>query len=324
MIDWLNPVFIYSFLRAKIYSSGLKARIKLQTAVVSVGNLQFGGSGKTPFVMYLLNRYQKYSIAVVSQSYKGLLRQPEQVDLTKPHFQKYYGDEPSLIQQKFPRVNVWCGPVKWEAAKAASDTEKYDLIIVDDGFTHHHLFRDLNILLLDGSRKIETYRLPPFGQLREALTACTRAHAVVITKVNSLVDREDIATMVKPLNERLSYARYVSGLNEIKPKENYFLFAGIGNFDFFYKNAKELNLSIHSFKSFENHAEYPALVQQQILEKLKNLELRGLTTTKDRIKLTLPELLARTDCLHVEVQLEKSMEQWLDDSILATISAKNR
>lgn len=323
-LQWLNPVFIYSFLRAKIYSSGFKSQLKLSVAVVSVGNLQFGGSGKTPFVMCLLNRYKKYKIAVVSQSYKGQMNQPEQVDISKINFQSYFGDEPSLIQQAFPKVDVWSGPIKWKTAKAASETKKYDLIIVDDGFTHHQLFRDVDLLLIDGSRPLDSYRLPPFGFLRETWTACNRAHAVIITKIKSLADRDDLVKMVQPYNKRTSFANYVSQTSEVKPNVQYFLFAGIGNFEFFHNHAKELGVSIHSSMSYENHVEYTKSLQQEILQNLVRFNLRGLTTAKDRIKLTIPELLEQTDCLFVDVQLEKSMEQWLDESIMAAVTSKIR
>ena len=246
------------------------------------------------------------------------------MDLSKVNFQTHFGDEPSLIQKTFPKVDVWCGPLKWKAAKTASETKKYDLIIVDDGFTHHQLFRDLDLLLIDGSRPLNSYRLPPFGFLRESMMACTRAHAIIVTKVKSLAERDDLVKMVQPYNKRTSFANYVSQASEVKPNVHYFLFAGIGNFEFFHSHAKDLGVSIHSFVSYENHADYPKSLQQEILQSLVRFNLRGLTTAKDRIKLTLPELLARTDCLYVDVQLEKSMEQWLDESIMAAVTSKNR
>lgn len=323
MIDFLNPVFFYSYLREKAYTSGIKTRIKLDVPLISVGNLQFGGSGKTPFVMYLLKRYCQYKIAVVSQSYKASLTHLEQVDLTKPDFQKIYGDEPSLIKKKFPNVDVWCGPIKWKAAKAASEFGKYDLMILDDGFTHHQLFRDLDLLLMDGSRGLDTYRLPPLGLLRESFSACARADAVIVTKINDLNSNPGLIEKIKVLKNRIGWARYSSQFQGAKG-QSYFLFAGIGNFEFFQKNAKELGIKIHSFEKFENHLDYSESKQQQILDILKKSNLRGLTTLKDLVKITHPELLELTDHLDVSVEVDKNMEQWLDKSILAAITSKNR
>lgn len=323
MIDLINPIFVYSYLREKAYTSGLKKRVHLKVPVLSVGNLQFGGSGKTPFVMYLLERFKKYKMAVISQSYKAQLNQPERVDLTKSDFQKIYGDEPSLIKKLYPAVDVWCGPKKWRTAQAASEFSNYDFLILDDGFTHHQLFRDLDLVLFDGSRSLETYRLPPLGQLRERFSACARADAVIVTKIETFNPKSDLIGQINHYKNPVGWARYSSALDGV-PAPDYFLFAGIGNFDFFLKNAKDLKLQIQSFEKFENHVDYTEELQKQILDRLKKSKLRGLTTLKDLIKITNSDLLNLTDCLKVKVDVDKNTEQWLDQSLLAVIHAKNR
>lgn len=321
MIDFLNPIFLYSFFREKAYSLGVRTRLRLPIPVISVGNIQFGGSGKTPFVMYLLERYEKYQVAVVSQSYKASLNHPGKVDLTKNNFEKLYGDEPCLIKKNFPQIDVWCGPIKWRTAQAAAESKNYDFIILDDGFTHHQLFRDLDILLMDGSRSIDTYRLPPLGELRESFSSCRRADAVIVTKIAELSKVQPLVEMIKGFAQRLGRADYISQLKGEKGA-SFFLFAGIGHFDYFHQNAKDLGLNIHSFEKFGNHFDYTEKKQKLILDHLRKFNLRGLTTLKDKVKITNKDLLSLTDHLQVHVCVDKNMEQWLDESILAKISTR--
>lgn len=324
IMDFFNPIFFYSTVRRLIYSKGIRPRTTLDVPLVSVGNLQFGGSGKTPFVMYLLQRYSKYNIAVISQSYKTALLSPERVDLSQKDFASYFGDEPSLIKKKFPNVDVWCGPTKWQTALAASEKKKHDFIILDDGFTHHKLYRDLDLLLMDGTRPIESYRLPPFGLLRENFAACRYADAVIMTKVESLNANLALSSEISKYNKNVGAAQYRVDASELKKDQRYFVFAGIGNFEQFKQNVLDLGLTVVSIKELDNHAEYSDERQEKILKKLNNSGLRGLTTAKDLIKITNPELLAKTDCLHTYIKLEPQMEQWLDERIIAAISAKNR
>ena len=294
-LHFLNPIFIYSRLREKSYSSGLLKKVKLNAPVLSIGNLQFGGSGKTPFVLFLLNHFAGKKIAVVSQSYKAQLSQPELVNLNVPGFFRHYGDEPSMIKSRYPQVDVWCGPVKWETAVKADEHKKYDLIIVDDGFTHHKLSRDLDIVLIDGSRPFSSFRLPPNGRLREPLAALSRSDLVFITKVKSINENKALFEAVRQTGVEFAVLNYETDTAEVKMNSSYLLYAGIGNFEFLKKNALDQIIQVSQFQQFENHCEYSEDKQQRLLADLEKYNLRGLTTTKDKIKLTNPELIKKTD-----------------------------
>lgn len=313
-----NPVYFYSILREKSYSSGLLKKIKLNASVVSVGNLQFGGSGKTPFVMFLLSQLKDKKIAVISQSYKANLTKPERIDLTVADFSKKYGDEPSLIKSMFPQVDVWCGPIKWQTAQQADHYKKYDFIILDDGFTHHKLARDLDIVLIDGSRTLSAF------QLREPLTALSRSDLVLLTKMKSITDNQNLFDAVKQAGVEFSLIDYQTDSSEIKSDSNYLLFAGIGNFDFFKKNALDQNIQVSQFQQFENHCDYSVDKQKLLLVDLVKFNLRGLTTTKDKIKLTNSDLLARTDCLQIKVKLDARTQTLLETKLGKIFHAKNR
>ena len=310
--SFLNPIFLYGRLREKSYSSGLLKKVKLNAPVVSVGNVQFGGSGKTPFVMYLLEHFSGKKIAVVSQSYRADLANPEKVDLTAPDFFKKYGDEPALIKSKFPNVDVWCGPVKWKTAVRADQSQKYDVIILDDGFTHHKLVRDIDIVLVDGSRKFSTYQLPPNGRLREPLSALERSDLVLFTKIRTFNENQSLFNVIEKTGVDMALVNYEADKSEIKPNSSYLLFAGIGNFDFFKKNALDNNIEVSQFRQFENHCEYSEEKQINLLNDLEKYNLRGLTTTKDRIKFTNSALINRTDCLRIKIEMNPQSKSLLE------------
>jgi tetraacyldisaccharide 4'-kinase len=323
VLNYIHPIYVLGKLREKIYSSGLLKKIKLKAPVISVGNLQFGGSGKTPFVMFLLSHFSGRKIAVISQSYKANLSHPEKVDLAISNFFKRYGDEPSLIKKNFPQVDVWCGPVKWETAQCADQHDNYDLIILDDGFTHHKLSRDLDIVLVDGSRKFSTFQLPPHGRLREPIEALKRSDLVLLTKIKSLNENANLFEAIGDIGVELGLINYEIDDSEVKIDARYLLFAGIGNFDYFKKNAIEKKVPVAEFQQFANHSDYSEDKQLQILSELKKSGLRGLTTTKDKIKLTNAELIRLTDCLQIKIKMNEPTQKLLETELGKIFPAKN-
>jgi tetraacyldisaccharide 4'-kinase len=173
--------------RARLYGSGRLASARAPCPVVSVGNLTFGGTGKTPFVEFLARRFrfEGKRPAILSRGYRrrstgvvvvsrgdGPLVGPEEG-----------GDEPVAMARKLPGVPVVVAERRAEGAAAAIDLGA-DLLLLDDGYQHLALARDVNLLLLDAADPFGGGRLPPAGRLREPLSALARADAVVFTRVN--------------------------------------------------------------------------------------------------------------------------------------------
>lgn len=173
--------------RAAAYRCGLLASHRLPVPVISVGNIALGGTGKTPMVVwlasYLMARGKR--VAVLSRGYGGsaegelrivsdgsrMLLTPEQS-----------GDEPYLLAQKVPGLMVIIGADRYRAGLFALQELKPDLFILDDGFQHLRLKRDLDILLLDAARPFAGGRTLPAGFLREPVGAANRADLVVYTR----------------------------------------------------------------------------------------------------------------------------------------------
>lgn len=160
---------------------------RLPLPVVSIGNLTVGGTGKTPLAVDLARRVRALGLspAVVSRGYRGggerrgavvsdgcrLLQGPQAA-----------GDEPYLIACLLPGVPVVVGRDRCRAGRLAWELFRPDVLILDDGFQHRRLGRDLDLLLLDWRRPFGSGRLLPAGELREPPEALARADAVVVTR----------------------------------------------------------------------------------------------------------------------------------------------
>lgn len=296
----LKPVqFLYEFgsnLKNKFYDSTFLKKVKLSCPVVSVGNLSVGGTGKTPCVELLVSAFLeqgKYKkIIVVSRSYKASLKQPQKVDLSLPNAVAVFGDEPCLLQTLLPQCSVWSGPSKSKTALAAELSEKPDLIIVDDGFSHRQLVRDFDLVLIDATAPLNYFQTLPVGRLREPLSQLVRAHAVLITRANLVDDHkiEKIQKLILEANETLKKSIYLAksltSIEAVPAPAKLNVFCGLGNPKSFKTSLENLDYKIETFKEFPDHYQYSTADLDAILaESKKAPEQLLVTTEKDLIKI---------------------------------------
>lgn len=225
-------IIYYILLRIRyyLYSTGFIRRVKVSVPVVSVGNLTLGGTGKTPFVI-ALSKFLKgkgFKVGVVSRGYgrnlKGIyvLKEEEIGDPYK--FSRDFGEEAVMVCVK-AGVNVAVADKKWQGALML-DKLGCDVIIVDDGFQHIKLCREIDILLIDGVRGFGNCFLFPAGPLREPLHRITDADIVVVTKKRDLGFLRHVSHLVSERN--LFYfvpSYYFKRKGEITkpPKETYII-----------------------------------------------------------------------------------------------------
>jgi tetraacyldisaccharide 4'-kinase len=177
----LNPLTaIYAgvvWARNALYDRGVLPARRLQGAVISVGNLSAGGSGKTPFVMLLAELLKARSVKFDILS-RGYGRKSRGVLLVDPSgLPQEFGDEPLLMARKL-HVPVVVGEDRYEAGKFAESKFGPQLHLLDDGFQHRGLARDFDIVLVTPQDAGD--HLLPGGRLRESLSALHRADAVVL------------------------------------------------------------------------------------------------------------------------------------------------
>jgi tetraacyldisaccharide 4'-kinase len=184
-------------IRAQFYSWGLLEQKKPPITVVSVGNVLLGGSGKTPFVLYLaeLLRQEGFNPAVISRGYKGSNRHDYLVVNDGRSCEPLVaasvaGDEPYLIANSAREIPVIIGRERIHPVKAAYELFHCDVAVLDDGFQHLPIARQLDIVLVNGSED----RMFPLGRLREPLSALRRADVVMLAGIDSVP--EDVAKYI--------------------------------------------------------------------------------------------------------------------------------
>jgi tetraacyldisaccharide 4'-kinase len=296
-------------LRTAAYQRGWLATRRLRRPVVSVGNLSVGGTGKTPFVAFLAERLMARGLkpGILTRGYgrrsganliaiePGSGRAPDPREV---------GDEPALLARKLPEVPIVVGADRYRAGLLAEDKFKVDVHILDDGFQHFALARDVDIVLLDVTQKLSYRELLPAGRLREPLSALTRAHFVVITRTE-LADPEPLEEQVRRINPQAKIFRsstkllalrdVASGefisLSAIRDKPVH-AFCGIGNPTAFFANLETWGFSVISKEKHRDHHRYAdnddLLVVELVMMAEEGVSARvsaQITTEKDALKL---------------------------------------
>ncbi|HEY6872641.1 MAG TPA: tetraacyldisaccharide 4'-kinase [Geobacteraceae bacterium] len=281
--------------RAHAYAIGLLPSRRLPLPVVSVGNLTVGGTGKTPAVAMLARFFMARGkrVAVLSRGYGGSLAGKEGVVsdgtvlLLTP---QEAGDEPCLLAATNPGLMVVVGADRYRAGLMAMERLAPDIFILDDGYQHLRLKRDLNILLLDSGRPFGNGRVLPAGLLREPRVAGDRADLIIYTRSS---EGEDTAHFPgKPACRAFHHLVGVTlnggelrPLAELKGLDGV-AFAGIANPTAFFSDLAEEGLTLADAVSFPDHCRYG---EREIARILGAAAACGadylITTAKDAVKL---------------------------------------
>lgn len=173
--------------RARLYATGRRRSYALSHPVISVGNITLGGTGKTPFVEFLARRlrFEGWRPAVLSRGYGRRSQGVVVVSRGEGPLVRAEegGDEPVALARRLPGVLVVVSERRVDAGRAAENLGA-DVSILDDGYQHLALRRDLDLLLLDARDPFGGERFPPRGRLREPVSALGRADAFVFTRVD--------------------------------------------------------------------------------------------------------------------------------------------
>ena len=176
-LSWLFA--LVTSIRRFAYKEGFFKSYALPVPVIIVGNINVGGSGKTPVVMWLVDQLTKngYSPAVISRGYGGSVKVPTSVNAGTPA--SLVGDEPVLIKNRC-HCPVWVGANRVEVATALLKVHpECNVLISDDGLQHYALQRDVEIAVVDAEQHQKYARLLPAGQLREPLSRLNSVDAIV-------------------------------------------------------------------------------------------------------------------------------------------------
>tara|TARA_R110000868_G_scaffold262401_2_gene521139 strand:+ start:120038 stop:121012 length:975 start_codon:yes stop_codon:yes gene_type:complete len=240
--------------------------------IISVGNITAGGSGKTPIVALLAEHYRKKgeTVAILSRGYGGQIKEAHLV--TKNDTTEFVGDEPKMLFTMDVADQIWVGADRRVTSKLARD-KGATLIILDDGFQHFKLPRDVDILVVGKTGFGNQFTIPA-GPLREPLKNHTRADfAVVAEGVDVKLDIPTIHVDRKPNS------------NDIAPLlgRKLYTFCGIGNPLQFFEGLIKADLDIAGRKVFGDHHKYTEDDIRLLINKSEGNQL--VTTPKDAEKL---------------------------------------
>ncbi len=253
--------------RGAFYARGLLPSYDVGVPVISVGNLSAGGTGKTPMIVWLAKELasRKRKVGIVSRGYGSAAGAPN--------------DEALMLSEILPDVPHLQNPDRVAAATELGE-RGIDVVLVDDGFQHRRLARDVDLVLMDATRPFglpamgdngkPVQAMLPRGLMREPLSALKRADAVVITRADAVP--EETVRELEALVQRhapgcpVALAAHApvrlrsvsSGGERVRPVEDLAglevdLFSGIGNPAAFERTASKLGAIIHSHRAFGDH-----------------------------------------------------------------------
>lgn len=288
--------------RRGLYEKGLFRAKRLPMPVVSVGNLTVGGTGKTPMTAHLAREFQKRGkkVAILSRGYGGLRKELTRVsDGETIHYQPpAAGEEAYWLAKALPGVIVYTCPSRYEAGMAAWQEHRPDLFLLDDGFQHFQLHRDLDIVLLDAEAPFGNCRLLPAGPLREPISTLHLADVLILTRFQpeqhqgrlqefqaAYPDKVVLTAGISPAGVR----RYPGG-DQAQPEtlraRLLFAFAGIARPRVFQETLINLGVDLQGFRNFRDHHTFTHADLTMLIEEAKTCGAESLvTTSKDWARL---------------------------------------
>ena len=307
------------------YDRSWKTVHQADVPVICIGNITTGGTGKTPIVCDVCRRLRERGlrVAIVSRGY-GSLGEGE-------------NDEAMELHARLPDVPHVQNPDRFAAANVATEELESQVIVMDDGYQHRRLHRDVNVLVIDATCPFGFGYLLPRGYLREPLSAIRRADAVIITRVDQ-VDANTVAKIMDQVRRRNSSApiatsvhapvRLVDCHGESRPieevkEENVAVVSAIGNPNAFAQTVRSMGAIVTARRDLPDHDPYDRTTRDALREWIRSIGQRAdaprfvVCTHKDLVKLQTDQI-AGVALFAVEIDLV-----WRDglDAVWETIEA---
>jgi tetraacyldisaccharide 4'-kinase len=291
--------------------------------VISIGNVALGGTGKTPLVewvaSYFIKKQKRPGIII-----RGYKRPRANERIVAKENSSYFevGDEARMLRENLKNINIIVGSDKIKSAREL-EGKGCDVAVLDDGFQHWRLMRDLDIVTIDCSLSVSNHQLLPLGRLREPLSSLRRADIFMLTKVDLDEDNsEKLKEALKKINpdalivssvyEPVCFFDLRGGasvpLNSDKFLDKHvFILAGIANPIYFDKMLSRLKLKIKRELIYPDHYEFKRKDLDSINKLAKDMSVGTIITThKDAVRLrhSINSLENNIDILYLKIQFK--------------------
>lgn len=301
--------------RNRLYDRNMFRSRRLDGFVISIGNITMGGTGKTPMTIYLARLLKRAgcNVVILSRGYRGeaeniggIVSDGSRLCMTPTAA----GDEPYMMAASLKNVPVLVGRDRFENGRLAVDTFSPDVILLDDAFQHRKLARDMDLVLLDGSRPLGNGRLFPGGVLREPPESLKRADACILTRwdpgtgcnMQSIRNFSGKAPVFK--TRHVPCIHKVVGSSESRPAQEFgsaevspeilngrraFAFSGIARNSDFLSTVKGFGCRVVGSMPFQDHHWYSETDRVRIAEAAYDAGADLiLTTEKDYVRIACP------------------------------------
>jgi len=264
--------------RVWLYAHGWLKKKRLKGTVISVGNLTVGGTGKTPTVIWIAERFlaEGKRVAILSRGYGGENGTSDEIELMRFRLQG--------------RVSFGVGKNRFAAGRRLESQQPIDVFLLDDGFQHLQLARDLDILLMDASRPLAGESLLPAGRLREPVTAMSRANLIIFTRAEMASGTLDAIGKLAQYpvfaasTRLLGFRRFGGEISPLSVNEigagPFFAFCGLGNPDAFFRDLGNWGLAICGQAVFADHYRYTQRDFLAVKQAAKRAGANALVTTE--------------------------------------------
>lgn len=330
------PYYIGSTIRNYLYKNNYLKKTKLPAYVISIGNLTTGGTGKTPITAeiakHIRDKHNK-NIAILSRGYGGQLSDKD-VNIISDGKNIYStahlaGDEPYWMASNLDNIVVLTGQNRIKTGTYAIENLEAQVLILDDGFQHIKLERDLNILIVDANKKFGNGKLLPAGPLRESISQIKRADQIIFVDKNGYNDSAItenvtfIEGIIQKFNKPVSICRFKNGgifnvvtSEEIDPSfKTVYAFAGIAQPEYFFNSLKENEYNLVYTRLFTDHHLYTKEDLMNMIKEAVSLNADCIITTeKDAVKLLafINEIEVKVPVYAQKISLDINLENILD------------
>jgi len=315
----------YSFvirLRNVLYSEGWLKVHHVEATVICIGNITTGGTGKTPLVVWIYNQIISHVKTQISDSQCAILTRGYKAGKDSRPAPQDYSDEIAIFAESCPEARVIVNPDRVAGANEAIHKFSAEVLIMDDGFQHRRLGRDLDIVTIDATLPFGYGKMLPAGLLREPVTALKRADAVVITRCDQIGETEldELEKRLQEIHPNIVVARSIhapvcvkypeppvipakagiqkdnenvdsclrrnDNIKQLKGKK-VFAFCGIGNPRAFLETIRHLGCELIGSRVYNDHYHYTDDCLSEIYSQAKHFGAELiLTTQKDWTKVS--------------------------------------